>query len=688
MDGAPLRSSGSPTRGSLRISGAAFKAIVDLLPKGPTRGPLSQDRAAAASRFLYDPQGVSFFLEAGRTSAVTGRCVLRALCGLLCTALIAAACSSDSESPVASGDDSLGEFADVKDNWPHCARYGELQAAIVEMEDAREAARVAQEVLVDASDDYEQVSEGTDRVVIADAAENLESATAAMRSAEERLAAANEAVLSAQTLVRIAAEAAIENTSLDDEDRYAAQAAADAYAAALDAANLAARGTPLPDAKSEAYREAADAATRAAQALTDSQRTTAQARVDNAQHRVERATEAHQAALDEVSGHEDAVGAADDLLSARSTEAGRVAGTVESELAAQIEVTRADALTPLREQIFGLEMITLLATSGTSTGADFDTAGEAAHQDAAAVYVAAGGAHDWGQRVGLLASVSVAYDAYIAAYAALSERLAQLAEEAGLPTEVLSSYRSLLTDRSDAWANAERLNWAEAVHYLISGPYAGYADSAAIAVLNDQDVYDELAYQLLVRYARTSAADLVPVDESVAAAEREEQAWSADSQARGSFEAAGRALDADRANAISEHRLNNLGDPTLDNIAWRGFHAAVEALSSAAQEKLNSLRAESDAISRSNDAEMQSMVESDPRMIAARQTVAEAETMLSAERDLLLESRQQASAAQAELTAAETELRQANAAVVNSRPPHDRALLAAWLAVGEAAGCR
>ena len=617
---------------------------------------------------------------------MTRRPVSGVLTGLLCVVVVAAACSSDPESPVEQSDDVLGEVTDVKDNWPHCSEYGALQTAIVELDAAHEAMPAAQEALDDASEEYRRLADGTDRVAIADAETALEAAREALNAAEAAVEVAQEAFLLAQSRAQSAVEVAIEDSALDEEVRYAAQAATDSYAAALDAANFAARGTALPDSQSEAYQEAVEAATSAALALSDTERAIAEAQVHNAEQRVERASTAHEAAIAAIAQREDAVRSAEDLVRDRTSEAGEVTAVVESEMAERIEAIRAEALAPLQAQLLRLELISRLVANPLRTG-DWVTFA-AVKKDVVDIFRGAGGSSSAADAGGDYSALLVAWDAHVAAYGALSQRLQLLADEAGLPAEVLASYASLLDGRTEAWADAIELDWVDEVFWSYYTSDIGYGDSTLRTVLADQDAYDDLTYEQLVRYARTSIADLVPVDESVSAADAEELAWSATSQVRASFETAARALDEERSTAITENRLHNLGNPTLDNIAWRGFEATLDALSVAAQEKIRAIQAEGADIGRSNEAELPSMVESDSRVIAAREAMSQADAALSSELDRLSSSRQQASTARSELGAAEAELRQANASVQASRPPFDRAVLATWLAVGAAAGCR
>lgn len=643
-----------------------------------------------ARRLLYPRRVVAGLLlrrvSTPGTPVVIGRRGRRVLAGLLCAAVFAAACSSDPESASGPVDDSLGEVAEVKDNWPHCEQYGALQAAVVELDAADEAVFAAEEVLDGANAEYRQVAGGTDRVAIADAESAAASAFEALSVAQADRDSASDAFVLAQSEALAAVETAIRDGTLNEDVRYAAQAAADAYGAALDAAGFVARGVALPEQQSEAYRQAVEAATDAALALTDSQRALAQAQIGNAEQRVERAQTAHEAALAAVSEREDELRGAEDTVRVRRTEAGGVVAMVESELAEQVEALRAEAKTPLQEQLFRLELIVRLVAHPFQDE-DWETF-TAVRGNAAALYVAAGGAQNWGDNVGFVSAWPVSWDAYIAAYGALSQRLQSLADESGLSVQALAGYESLLADRANAWSDAVPLDWVQAVSGVITGVYAGYADSAIRTVLADQDVYDDLTYEQMVRYARTSAADLVLVEDSVAAAQAEEQAWSAGSRVRAFFDSAALALDDERHTAIAEGRLHNRGDPTLDNIAWRGFEGTLDALSAAAQERIRAVRAEITEFAGVDDNELRAEIDADARVVAARRAVTEAETTLNAETDRLRASREQTTATQSELASAEAELRQAHADSEASRPPYDRAVLAAWLAVGEAAGCR
>ncbi len=608
--------------------------------------------------------------------------------GLLCVALVAGACSGDAEPSGAGADDSLGEIEDVKENWPHCAEYGALQAAIVELDAAYEALPLAEEALEDARDEYLRVADGSDRVAIADAESALESAGEAADAAQADVVTAHELFLLAQSRAQAAAEDAIADTALDDDTRYAAQAASDAFAAALDAAHSAARGMPLPERRSEAYGEAAEAATEAALALSEAQRAVALAQVDNAAQRVEQATAVYEVELAAISVQDAAVRDAEVIFGAAIDEVSRVVAVVESEFAERFETRRADELAAFEDRLFRLGLIVRLAggdnpvRAGEVVGYDF------ALKDASDHYVAAGGARHWGDRIGRPAAYNTAWDADFASYGALSRRLHMLADQVGLQTEVLASFESVIEARQRAWADAGQLDWAETVDSIIRGEYADFADAALAYALNNQDAYDQMVYEQLVRYARTTAADMVPVGESVSAADAEEAAWSADSSVMAAFQTAALALDAERTRAISENRLNNRGTPTLDNIAWRGFKGALDALAAAAQQKITEVRVESAEIGQSSDTEMQSLVESDPRVAAARQAASDADTALTSELQSLSDLRQRASSPHNELLSAEAELQRARADSEASRPPYERAVLAAWLAVGEAAGCR
>ena len=127
----------------------------------------------------------------------------------------------------------------------------------------------AGEALDKAEDAYRKALAGDDPVRTADARAERDDALDVFNTASQGLLDALGILGEAELVAVAAAEKIVADVSLDDDTRYAAQAAVEAYAAARDAARHVAFGETIPGLDTAAYRSAYEAAEAAAWATAD-----------------------------------------------------------------------------------------------------------------------------------------------------------------------------------------------------------------------------------------------------------------------------------------------------------------------------------------------------------------------------------------------------------------------------------
>ena len=191
--------------------------------------------------------------------------------------------------------------------WSHCSEYAQLQDAIVHFREAQVAFDAAGETLEGADETYREVLAGQDPVRTADARAVRDDARETVNAANRDLSDALEDLAVAELVAAAAARAIVADVSLDDDARYAAQAAVEAYTAASDAAGYVASGEMALSLDTETYRSAFEAAEAAAWATAEDSRATADRLLTATHGRLAAAEAAAATTADAVASAEDYV---------------------------------------------------------------------------------------------------------------------------------------------------------------------------------------------------------------------------------------------------------------------------------------------------------------------------------------------------------------------------------------------
>lgn len=340
---------------------------------------------------------------------------------------------------------------DVSIGWPHCSEYAQLQDAIIRFRDAEAAFGDAREALDRAEDTYQRALAAQDQVRTADARAARDDALGVFNTTSQGLLDALDSLTEANLVAVAAAEAIVVDVSLDDDTRYAAQAAVEAYAAARDAARYVASGVTTPGANTAAYVSAYEAAETAAWATADDSRATAELVLAAAKERLNTAEATAAAAAEAVAFAEQSVGEQQETLTDATTSAAGVVDTVQAEVEAAAAAARTEAWVPIDEQIRILELIVLIREAASLGETGESAAGQAALKDGSRSYLDAGGDEPWATRVGELLARQVTLLAVAPLQAALAARLDQLATEAGLDSDLTHTADDFISALVDAW---------------------------------------------------------------------------------------------------------------------------------------------------------------------------------------------------------------------------------------------
>ena len=590
-----------------------------------------------------------------------------------------AACGTSKEETGAGGSDPFDPEA-VSLGWAHCSEYAELQDAIIGFREAGVSFGNAREALDLAEDTYQKALAGEDPVRTADARAAREDAIGVFNTARQGLQDALDAFRDAELVAVAAAEAIVVDVSLDDEIRYAAQAAVEAYTAARDAARYVASGETTPGPNTAAYRSAYEAAETAAWATADDSRETAELVLAAAQERLNTAEAAAAAAAEAVAFAEEYVGEQQETLTDMTTSAAGVVDTVQAEVEAAAAAAQTEARAPIDEQIRILELIVLIRDAASLGETEESAARQAALKDGSRHYLDAGGDEPWGTRVGELLASQVTPLAAAPLHAALATRLDQLATEAGLDSDLTHTADDFTSALVDAWSDAEDFDWSRRVDRAIRNRYAAMADQAALLVFDRQQTYDQARYQQFIEAVRKAVAETVPASEAVAAAETQEQLWAEGSDPWEAFTSA-----QDRLRHAS---VRGSYHPGTDGIAARALLAALDTLRDDASAKAAALRDTRIEVPGYSPQEITDKINTDNRVVEAQTAVEQAQNNLDEATSQLEDAQNRAQQAHSEAENARVQLNDAHKRLDATRPDHSTALAAALLATGHTADCR
>ena len=590
-----------------------------------------------------------------------------------------AACGTDAEETDVGEPDPFTPQA-VSIGWPHCSEYAELQDSIIRFREAEVAFDDAGEALDEAEDTYQKALAGDDPVRTADARAERDSALDVFNTASQGLLDALDVLGEAELVAVAAAETIVADVGLDDDTRYAAQAAVEAYAAARDAASHVAYGEATPGLDTAAYRSAYEAAEAAAWATADDSRAGAELAVDTAQKRLNTAEAAAAAATEAVTSAQDSVRQQQNTVTETTKSAARVVNTVRAEVESAAAAARAEARAPIDEQIRILDLIVLIREATEDYGKiGRSAARQAATEDGSRYYLDGGGDEPWGTRVGEFLANQVVWTAFVPLQAALATRLDQLAAEAGLDSDLTRTVDDYLTAWIETWPEAEPIDWDE-VDRAIRDEYAAIADQAALFVFDRQESYDQARYQQFIEAVRKAVAATVPASVAVATAEAEEQLWTQGSDA---WEAYTHAQDRLKRASIRGHH-----HPGTDGIAVDALLAALDMLSNEAMAKAASLRDSRIEAPGFSPQDIANKINTDSRVVEAQAAIEEAQKQLDEVSAQLEETRSGAQQARSEVEEATLELNRAQRQLDITRPDETTALAAALLATGHGADCR
>ena len=597
---------------------------------------------------------------------------------VLAIAVALAACGTDTETDV--GDPDPFAPQEVSVGWPHCSEYGELQDAIIGFRETEVALADAGEALDRSEDLYEQALVGDDPVRTADARAARDDALDVFNTASQGLLDALDVLGEAELAAVAAAETIVADVSLDDDTRYAAQAAIEAYTAARYAARYVSSGVPTAGLDIATYRSAYEAAEAAAWATADESRPAAELATRAAQQHLRTAEAAAVAAEEAVASAQDAVRQEQDTLADATTRAAGVVNTVRAEVEAAAAAARAEARAPIDNQIQTLELIVLIQEAASLGETGKSAAAEAAREDGTRYYLDAGGDEPWATMVGDLLAKQVIWMAAVPLHAALATRLDQLAAEAGLDSDLTRTAGDRISAITKAWADAEHFDWTERVDPAIRDNYAAIADQAALFVFDHQETYQQARYQQFIEALRKAVAEAVPASAAVAAAEAEEQLWTEGSDAWDAYTLAQDGLK--RASVRGRHH------PGTDGIAARAHLAALDTLRNEATAQATALRDSPVEVPGFSPQEIADKINTDPRVVEAQAAIEEAQNQLDEAAARLEEAQNRAQQTRSDIEEARTALDQARNQLDATRPDHTTALAAALLATGHAADCR
>ena len=591
-----------------------------------------------------------------------------------------AACGTDAEETEVGEPDPFTPQA-VSIGWPHCSEYAELQDSIIRFREAEVAFDDAGEALEGAEDTYRKALAGDDPVRTADARAARDDALGVFDTASQGLLDALDVFREAELVAVAAAETLVADVSLDDDTRYAAQAAVEAYAAARDAARHVASGETTPGLDTAAYRSAYKAAEEAAWATADDSRAAAELAVNTAQKRLNTAEEAAAAATEAVASAQDSVRQQQNTLTDAGTSAAGVVNTVRAEVESAAAAARAEARAPIDEQIRVLELIVLIREATEDYGKTGRSAArQAAIEDGSRYYLDAGGDEPWGTRVGELLAKQVVWTAFVPLQAALATRLDQLAAEAGLDSDLTGTVDDYITAWVETWPEAEPYDWSELVDSVIRDDYAAIADQAALFVFDRQESYDQARYRQFIEAVRKAVAETVPASVAVASAEAEEQLWVQGSDA---WEAYTRAQD-----RLKRASVRGLHHPGTDGIAVDAHLAALDTLRNQAMAKAASLRDSRIEAPGFSPQDIANKINTDRRVVEVQTAVEQAQNQLDDAAAQLEETQNRARQARSEVQEATLELNHAHKQLDATRPNETTAHAAALLATGHSADCR
>ena len=570
---------------------------------------------------------------------------------------------------------------EVSIGWPHCSEYAELQDAIIRFREAEVAFEDAREALDEAEGTYQKALAAEDPVRTADAKAERDDALDALNTTSRGLLDALDVLAEAELVAVAAAETIVADVSLDDDTRYTAQAAAEAYAAARDAARNVASGETTPGLDTAAYRPAYEAAEAAAWATADDSRATAELVLAAAQQRVDTAEAAALAATQAVASAEESVRREHNTLTNMTASAAGVVNTVRAEVEAAAAAARTEARAPVDEQVRVLELIVSIREATEEYGETGRPASsQAANEDGTRYYLDAGGDEPWATLVGELLAGRAGQMAFAPLLAALATRVDRLAVEAGLDSDLTGAADDHLSALIDTWPEAEDFDWSERVDPAISGNDAAIADQAALFVFDRQESYDLARYQQFIEALRKAVAESVPASVAVAAADAEEQLWAQGSDAWEAF-----TLAQDRIRRAS---VRGRYHPGTDGIAADALFAALDTLRNEAVAKAAALRDSPVEVPGFSPQEITDKINTDNRVVEAQAAIEQAQNQLDEATAQLEETQNQAQQTRTAIEQANLELNGAQNQLDATRPNETTALAAALLAIGHIADCR
>lgn len=570
---------------------------------------------------------------------------------------------------------------EVSIGWPHCSEYAELQDAIIRFRDAEVAFEDASEALDEAEGTYQKALAAEDPVRTADARAERDDALDALNTTSRGLLDALDVLTQAELVAVAAAETIVADVSLDDDTRYTAQAAVEAYAAARDAARYVASGETTPGLDTAAYRPAYEAAEAAAWATADDSRATAELVLAAAQQRVDTAEAAALAATQAVASAEESVRREHNTLSDTTKSAAGVVNTVRAEVESAAAAARTEARAPVDEQVRVLELIvSIREATGEYGEIGRPASSQAAIEDGSRYYLDAGGDEPWGTLVGELLAGKAGQMAFAPLLAALATRVHRLAVEAGLDSDLTRAADDHISALIDTWPEAADFDWSERVDPAISGNYAAIANQAALFVFDRQESYDLARYQQFIEALRKAVAESVPASVAVAAADAEEQLWTQGSDAWEAF-----TLAQDRLRRAS---VRGRYHPGTDGIAADALIAALDTLRNEAIAKAAALRDSPVDVPGFSPQEITDKINTDHRVVEAQAAIGQAQNQLDEAVAGLEDAQNQAQQTRTAVEKATLDLYGAQNQLDATRPDHTTALAAALLAIGHIADCR